>query len=115
MGDNLESVPTVIAPASKSEFHRALIMAALTQSDCKIFGYSNCADVKETIGALTALGVKISKIDGSLAVDGSEIKKIKPLSSISPKAHLLLGFASRFGRSRPFGQNFCRQKALCQI
>ncbi|MCI6658591.1 MAG: hypothetical protein MSC55_02680, partial [Faecalibacterium sp.] len=75
MGDNLESVPTVIAPASKSEFHRALIMAALTQSACKIFGYSNCADVKETIGALTALGVRISKIDGGLAVDGSEIKK----------------------------------------
>ena len=75
MGDNLESVPSVFAPVSKSEFHRALIMAALTQSACKIFGYSNCADVKETIGALTALGVKISKIDGGLAVDGSEIKK----------------------------------------
>ena len=55
-------------PASKSEVHRLLICAALSDSTTKIFCDGTNEDIEATAGCLRALGAEIIHKDGGFTV-----------------------------------------------
>ena len=60
----------VRAPASKSQAHRLLILAALSDAPSQIHLANLCADLEATLGALQALGknpnhILIAGVDGT--------------------------------------------------
>lgn len=57
-------------PSSKSISHRALICAALSKGRSVIKNSLDCVDTEATIGALTALGAKITRNGENIIVDG---------------------------------------------
>lgn len=59
---------SVRAPFSKSEAHRALICAALCDSECRVFFDGTNDDVEATSDVLRELGAKIDKKEGYLSV-----------------------------------------------
>ena len=72
------------APPSKSESHRLLILAALSQTPSVINGLSRCADVAATIRCLRALGASIIFEGDSCRVTPSSLKRV-------PYAELVCG------------------------
>ena len=58
----------VTAPGSKSEAHRALICAALSEGENEIFCAGISKDISATVGCLRALGADITVSDGVLRV-----------------------------------------------
>lgn len=72
------------APPSKSESHRLLILAALSQTPAVINGLSRCADVAATIRCLRALGASIFFEGDSCRVTPSSLKRV-------PYAELVCG------------------------
>lgn len=63
---------TVAVPASKSEAHRAMICAALSDKPCKIYINGICSDIEATADCLCALGAGVVKTEF-----GYEISPIK--------------------------------------
>lgn len=59
---------SVRVPFSKSEAHRALICAALCDSECRVFFDGTNDDVEATSDVLRELGAKIDKKEGYLSV-----------------------------------------------
>lgn len=58
-------------PADKSIAHRAAIVAAISDGDCRIAGFPDAADPQSTLACLRALGVAMdTDADGVLAVHG---------------------------------------------
>ncbi len=57
----------ILVPPSKSISHRALIAAALTDGESRIYNLLDCVDTTATIDALTALGAEI-KQDGNCTI-----------------------------------------------
>lgn len=64
------------APPSKSESHRLLILAALSQTPAVINGLSRCADVTATIRCLRALGASVLFEGDSCRVTPSSLKRV---------------------------------------
>lgn len=64
---------TVSAPPSKSDVHRAIICAALSQGVCRISPVALSNDIKATIGCIEALGATTKMENNVLTVDGSNI------------------------------------------
>ena len=52
------------APVSKSEAHRLLICAALSDKPCRLLTGGTNDDIEATVGALTSLGAKITPVNG---------------------------------------------------
>lgn len=61
---------TMAAPASKSEAHRRLICAGLTQGETTLAGFMSSADTEATIRCLKALGADFSLAGDCLTVHG---------------------------------------------
>lgn len=61
----------VRVPSSKSEGHRALICAALSNGVSEIFNFDTSGDLERTVCGLRAFGAKISVFDSCVKVDGS--------------------------------------------
>ncbi len=59
----------ISAPASKSDAHRAIIAAALSERATKIELSELCADTRATLDCLTAMGASFSHTDGVLTVN----------------------------------------------
>lgn len=66
---------TVKAPPSKSESHRLLIAAGLTNGTSIIRGVGDSEDISATIDCLTALGAEISRDADTITVKGTDPKK----------------------------------------
>lgn len=65
----------VQAPPAKSAAHRALICAALSEGESKLFGASFSEDIEATVRCLRALGAVIEASNGALCVRGIEKAK----------------------------------------
>lgn len=70
----------VSAPPSKSVAHRAILCAALSSGDSKILKLSYSDDIRATLSAVSALGAKITDIEGGIEVSG--VCKVKKLDNI---------------------------------
>lgn len=57
-------------PPSKSIAHRALICAALSDTDCKIESYMDCEDIRATMQCLRALGTDLYWTDTEVSMHG---------------------------------------------
>lgn len=68
---------TITAPPSKSYAHRALISAALSQSDCSIRPISDSQDMLATIDCIRELGVQIDKVDDNVSIKKAEADNTK--------------------------------------
>ena len=68
----------VCAPPSKSMGHRLLICAALAEGESRIRGISDSADMKATLGCLSALGARFSVEGDTVRVHGISAKTAKP-------------------------------------
>ncbi len=71
----IELLPTKLSgvvqiPPSKSDAHRAIICAALSQGVSTIFDVAFSDDIIATIGAMRALGAKITQVEDRLVVQG---------------------------------------------
>lgn len=60
----------VRVPGSKSETHRALIAAALSQGESRISGACDCADTRATQEILTRLGARFANEEDTIVVQG---------------------------------------------
>lgn len=66
-------------PPSKSAAHRAIICAALANGQSRIAPFENSKDMDATIGAVRALGAKVTIDENRLIIDGSNtFSKISP-------------------------------------
>ncbi len=61
-----------IPPSSKSAAHRAVIAAAISRGESKIYGVSECDDITATLGAVSALGAKTHYDGNCVSVRGIE-------------------------------------------
>ena len=68
----------VSAPPSKSMGHRLLICAALAEGESRIHGISESADMKATLGCLSALGVDYTIEGDTVTVRGIRMQDAKP-------------------------------------
>lgn len=59
---------TIIAPASKSASHRALICAALSDKPCKIYGLTYSDDINATLSVLEAFGAEYKRESDALII-----------------------------------------------
>ena len=62
---------TMVVPPSKSDAHRAIICAALSDGISEIFPIEISNDIMATINAIKAIGAKVRVIGDRLLVDGS--------------------------------------------
>ncbi len=74
---------TVKAPPSKSMAHRMLICGGLaTNGESVIHGISDSDDVTATLSCLSAMGVRTSKKDDLVILNGIDIRKAEPIKSL---------------------------------
>ncbi|MCR4818100.1 MAG: 3-phosphoshikimate 1-carboxyvinyltransferase [Fretibacterium sp.] len=66
----------IVAPASKSEAHRLLICAALSDKQTNLRLNALSDDIEATIGCLQALGAGISQTEEGLAITPIDVRKI---------------------------------------
>lgn len=66
-------VGTVMAPPSKSDVHRAIICAALSQGVCTVSPVALSEDIKATIACVEALGARTNICQNQLTVDGTRL------------------------------------------
>lgn len=63
---------SVTPPPSKSAAHRAIICAALARGKSLISPFEPSDDMKATIGAVKALGAKVTQSENGLLIDGAD-------------------------------------------
>jgi len=78
----------ISAPGDKSISHRAIIFGAMAEGTTEVSGLLNGADILSTIGAMKALGAKITKKAGIWTIKGVGAKGLK-----SPKNDIDCGNA----------------------
>ena len=78
--NNSSVKPSVRAISSKSEAHRALICAALSDGETKIICTDTNADIDATASCLNALGAEIRRTSNGF--------EVKPISALTSKAEL---------------------------
>jgi len=69
-------------PGDKSISHRYAMLAAIAQGVSRIRNYSSGADCASTLGALEALGVRIERRPGEVAVHGCGLEGLRPPEQI---------------------------------
>lgn len=70
-------IGTVSAPASKSEAHRRMICAGLTQGETMLTGFMDSADMAATMRCLGALGSNFNRDGDTLTISGMQGKIAK--------------------------------------
>ena len=70
-------IGTVSAPASKSEAHRRMICAGLTQGETMLTGFMDSADMAATMRCLGALGSTFNRDGDTLTISGMQGKIAK--------------------------------------
>ena len=70
-------IGTVSAPASKSEAHRRMICAGLTQGETMLTGFMDSADMTATMRCLGALGSTFNRDGDTLTISGMQGKIAK--------------------------------------
>lgn len=85
----------VVAPASKSYSHRAIILACMAQGNSKIAKFLSCDDIKYTISALKLLGANISISKNNIFIKGNN-------GRFSPKRENNIIFAGNSGTTLRF-------------
>lgn len=68
----------VSAPPSKSMAHRLLISAAMAEGVSRIFGISDCEDVRATLDCLSELGVGYTVEGDTVTVHGRDLSAASP-------------------------------------
>ena len=68
----------LLLPGDKSISHRALMLSALADGDCKITNLSTSEDVRSTAACLEALGVTIERQEQQVMVRGVGMHGLKP-------------------------------------
>ena len=120
----------VSAPPSKSMGHRLLICAALAEGESRIRGISESADMKATLGCLTALGVGYALEGDTVTVHGIRMQDAKPqtplycnesgstlrffipLAMLSGNNALFTGAEALFRRPMTVYEELAREKGL---
>ena len=120
----------VTAPPSKSMAHRLLISAAMADGVSRIFGVSDCEDVRATVSCLTALGIKIEfegdtatvygrspteyKPTGTLSAgeSGSTLRFMIPIALISGSTVMFSGKSGLMSRPMSVYEDICRERGL---
>ncbi len=72
----------LLLPGDKSISHRALMLGALADGDCRITGLSDAADVESTAACLSALGVRIERKGAEAVVHGLGMNGLKAPATI---------------------------------
>jgi 3-phosphoshikimate 1-carboxyvinyltransferase len=67
----------ITPPPSKSAAHRAIICAALSKGESRIYPYVPSDDIDATIGVMRVLGAKIQIVDNSLYISGTDTLNVK--------------------------------------
>ena len=71
----------VSVPGDKSISHRAVLVAALCESETRIAGFGRSADTEATIEAVRRLGVEVEELDvDTLVVHGQGTRALGPVS-----------------------------------
>ena len=68
---------TIIVPSDKSITHRAIMLSGLAQGTSYIDNYLNSADCISTVNAFRSMGVKITKEDKRLIINGVGLHGLK--------------------------------------
>jgi len=121
---------TVTAPPSKSMVHRHLICAALAEGCSTVHGVADSEDVKATVGALRALGCKITIKNEVATVEGispdrfadgaelyvnesgSTLRFMIPLCLLSGKPAGLWGKPRLFARPLSVYEEICNRQGI---
>ena len=120
----------VSAPPSKSMGHRLLICAALAEGESRIHGISESADMKATLGCLSALGVDYTVEGDTVTVRGIRMQDAKPqkplycnesgstlrffipIAMLSGRNALFTGAESLFRRPMTVYETLAKEKSL---
>lgn len=113
----------VMAPGDKSISHRAIIFGALADGETHVTGLLRGADIMSTIGAMKALGAKVTENkDGSFTVSG-----VGPAGLKAPKGQvdcgnagtgvrLIMGAAAAFNIEAEFtGDESLRSRPMARV
>src|SRR6476660_4501526 len=65
----------VTLPGDKSISHRYGMLAAIAQGPSTIANYSTGADCQSTLACMAALGAKIERKNGSVAIEGGSLQE----------------------------------------
>ena len=66
---------TITLPGDKSISHRYGILGGIAEGVTTIHNYSTGADCQSTLGCMSALGVKIERIDGKVIIHGGKLSQ----------------------------------------
>ena len=69
---------TITAPPSKSMAHRLLILAGMSGGVSRLYGVSDCEDVRATVDCLKTLGARIEKSGDTMTVYGVDMRHAAP-------------------------------------
>ena len=87
----------IAVPGDKSLSHRAVLLAAVSDGECRITGFGRSGDTEATIGAVRALGVRVYESDvETLRVFGAGLRGLK-----APTAPIDCGNAGTLMRLLP--------------
>src|SRR5712671_5455910 len=65
----------VTIPGDKSISHRYGMLAAIAEGRTTLTNYSTGADCQSTLGCMAALGAKIERQDGTIAIEGGVLRE----------------------------------------
>jgi 3-phosphoshikimate 1-carboxyvinyltransferase len=65
---------TIAPPPDKSVSHRAAIVAAMGEGECRVDGYLDAADARSTLAALATLGADVEELGPSAAPGGIDLR-----------------------------------------
>jgi 3-phosphoshikimate 1-carboxyvinyltransferase len=106
-------------PGDKSISHRALILAALTNSDCQIENISTGADVESTRNCLALCGINSNRIEESVSLKGGQLRNSETnldCGNSGTTARLLIGLlAGQKVRARFVGDESLSRRPMQRI
>jgi len=114
---------SVRAPGDKSISHRAIIFGALAEGETRVTGLLRGADILSTIGAMQALGAKVTENkDGSWTVLGCGPKGLKSPSgqidcgNAGTGVRLIMGAAAAYNIKAEFtGDESLRSRPMARV
>ncbi len=73
---------SVTVPGDKSISHRLAMLGSLAEGLCRLENYATGADCQSTLNAMSALGVRIERNGGSVAVHGVGLRGLRPPAAV---------------------------------
>jgi len=120
----------VSAIPSKSMAHRLLICAAMAEGVSRVYGISDCEDVRATLDCLNAMGVKTEESGDTVTVygrspleyepadilrcreSGSTLRFLIPAAMLSGRTAMLVGAESLMSRPMSVYKTICEERGL---